>query len=90
MDAVANAIADSELNHIVTTLAPLGGNVGDVISLAEDAAISLAKIIAPILKSRGDDVLDFYEGNYPVSEPWELMTERHRGTGTSIELRHVS
>lgn len=90
MSAVAAAIHGSSLNAVITTLAPIGGPVTEIIAAAKEAAALLASVIGPILETYGDEVLDFYEGNYPASQGWPLRPESHKGHGTSIVLSRFS
>jgi hypothetical protein len=90
MSAVATAVDGSDLNKILTGLAMVGGPVPMTIAAVKEASVLLASIIGPILKSYGDEVLDFYEGNFPALKPWPRKPSSYRGLGTSIALSHLN
>jgi hypothetical protein len=90
MTAVTQAVADSDLNAILNMASLAGGHVGVTIAAAKEGALILSKSIGTILKSYGDDVLDFYEGNYNASDAWRPGREAHAGHGTKIVLSRLS
>jgi hypothetical protein len=87
MSEVANTVKDSELNNLLLSLAT------DVktatVNLINGAAIKLAGAIGEILRRKGDDCVDFYEGYYSASKPWKPGDEVHRGIASEIVLTRL-
>jgi hypothetical protein len=86
MEEVASAITSSELNKLLAVLATATGAPGATVSAIALAAAQLGRVIGNILKERGDDYADFFEGYYSASERWRRGREKHKGEFCAIEL----
>jgi hypothetical protein len=89
LEDVGKAIDDSKLTNVLSLIAVAGGPTTATLALIRDAATELTKIIGGILKGNSNDLVDYYEGYYPVSDPWQPGDERHAGHGTEIVLSRM-
>jgi hypothetical protein len=82
----ANSIDKSELNNLLLGISALTGVSGATLSLIEKASIELTKVIGTILKTDGDDYVDYFEGYYPVDLVWNIGDETYSGNSSEITL----
>jgi hypothetical protein len=90
IEDVSKAIDDSKLTNVLSLIAAAGGPTTATLALIRDAATELGKIIGAILKGNSNDLVDFYDGYYPVSDPWTSGEERYDAHGSEIVLRRIS
>jgi len=86
MKEVADAVTNSELNKLLAVLATATGAPGATVTAIAAAAAQLSGLIGNILKERGDDYADFFEGYFSASETWRRGKERHKGHASEVEL----
>jgi hypothetical protein len=86
MEEVASAVTNSDLAKLLAPLAIATGAPGATVTAIGAAAVQLAELIGKILKARGDDYADFFEGYFSASETWLEGKERHKGHASEIEL----
>lgn len=86
MVKVADAIRTSDLTNLLSMISLASGGTVAMVTAATAAALELSKVIGTILQANGDDYVDFYEGYYPVSEPWVRGEENHAGHESDIAL----
>jgi hypothetical protein len=82
---VVKAVEEAKLTNLLKLLALATGGAVATLTLVEEAAVELSKVIAAILKANSDDYVDFFEGYFPVSSPWG-DGKRYAGHGSEIEL----
>lgn len=86
MESVARNIQESKINSVLQLVAMGTGVTGATVTLVEEASLELAKIVGVVLKTVGDDYVDFYEGYFPASENWTPGNMAYRGTASRIVL----
>jgi hypothetical protein len=70
MTEVGAAIQDSNFSRLLETISIATG-LGPVTLTGIEAAVQmLSEAIGAVLRGRDDQVVDYYEGNFPVSLPW--------------------
>jgi hypothetical protein len=89
IEDVAKAIDDSQLTNLLSLIAMAGGPTTATLALIRDAATELAKVVGGILKGNSNDLVDYFEGYYPASDPWSRGDETHSGHGTEIVLSRL-
>jgi hypothetical protein len=90
MDSVARNIQESKINSVLQLVAMGTGVTGATVTLVEEASLELAKIVGAVLKTVGDDYVDFYEGYFPASQSWSRSNMPYRGTASEIVLSRFS
>jgi hypothetical protein len=90
MVAVHDAIDKSDLIKQISALNTIAGPTGVALDAIEAAADALIGIVGKILASEKDEYLDYFEGNYAVSEPWETGPDNYPGKGASINLNRLA
>ncbi|WP_289665639.1 hypothetical protein [Flavobacterium panacagri] len=83
----SEAIKNSKLNNLLSLISLGTGVSGVTISLVKDAAIELGGIIGTILKSNGDDYVDFFEGYYSSDDEWIKKDEIYKGNSSQMTLQ---
>jgi hypothetical protein len=86
MKNVAENVQASTLNKTLLLLAATTGVTLATLTAVKEASLELAKLIGGIMEKNSDDFVDFYEGYYPASEPWEPPDEQHAGYASQIVL----
>jgi hypothetical protein len=89
IEDVSKAIDDSKLTNVLSLIAAAGGPTTATLALIRDAATELGKIIGAILKGNSNDLVDFYDGYFPVSDPWTAGEETHVAHGSEIVLTRI-
>jgi hypothetical protein len=85
LEEVVKVVDESKLTSTLKLVALAGGPTTATLAVVEEAAVELSKVVAAVLKSNSDDYVDFFEGYYPVSIPWD-RTEHLVGHGSEIDL----
>lgn len=86
MTDTANEIKKSELNNLLSLISTAAGVSGATISLIKDASIELVKAIGIILRTNGDDHVDFFEGYYPADQTWTIGDDQSQGSSSMLTL----
>ena len=86
MIETADAIKKSGLNNLLSLISLGIGVPGATITMVEEAAIELAKVIGIILKTNGDDYVDFFEGYYASDKIWEIGEDAKSGNSSILTL----
>jgi hypothetical protein len=71
-------------------MATATGVPGGTLALCEQASLELAKVVGTILEASSDDYVDFYEGYFPVSDPWTPHEQTWSGGSSQIVLSRMS
>jgi hypothetical protein len=82
----ADAISKSDLNNLLGLISTATGVTGATINLVKNAAIELTKSIGTILKTNGDDYVDFFEGYYPADMIWTTGPDKYAGNASELTL----
>ncbi|HHE32817.1 MAG TPA: hypothetical protein ENL07_09415 [Chlorobaculum parvum] len=85
MTETAEAINNSSLSSLISAIALAGPSAG-ALTLIKNATVKLGNDIGTILKSNGDDYVDFFEGYYPSDKVWTAEHEAHSGNSSVITL----
>jgi hypothetical protein len=75
---VVEAVKESKLTNIFKLIALAGGPT--TATLAEELALA----ISAVLKANSDDFVDFYEGYFGATQPWEIGEETIRERNSEI------
>jgi hypothetical protein len=89
LQKVATEIQRSQLNQLLTLVSVATGVTGATLTLVEQASLELTKLIGTILKARSDDYVDYYEGYFPVSEPWIPPDQSWHAQASEITLGRI-
>ncbi len=83
---VSDAIKKSDLNNLLSFISTTTGVTGVTVNLIKEASIELAKVIGIILRSNGDDYVDFFEGYYASDTVWTIEDESYVGNSSVLTL----
>lgn len=86
MSETADAINNSKLNNLLSTISIATGVSGATITLIKDAALELTSLIGKILEKNGDDYVDFFEGYYSSDQEWITGNENQNGNASILTL----
>jgi len=90
MSDVAKTVKVSKLSNLLSVLSLTLGATTTTVTLIKDAVVELADAIGKVLQANSDDYVDFYEGYYPVAEPWTIGDEMHRGNASEIAIARLA
>lgn len=82
----AEAIEKSELNKLLSVVSLAAGVSGASVTLIKNAAIELAKVVGTILKTNGDDYVDYFEGYYTADQEWQKHEEVYTGNASVLSI----
>lgn len=87
----ANTVKSSSLNTAVLALASAAAGVaGATVTAIEQAAVTLAGDIGKLLSKEGDRYIDYFEGYFSASEPWQTGAESVSQHLSQITLNRLS
>lgn len=86
MTTVADAVESSRLNSLLTTIAMATGVAAATVALIERAALELAAAVGGVLEAGSDEYVDFYEGYFPATGPWDHGRSTYRGVDSEMTL----
>ena len=84
---VTKVIEQSELSSLLAGIA--AGTTAGTVAVIYKASVELSKLVGQILEDNENDYVEFFEGYYPVSEPWKQGIEQQRGQSAEIVLTHL-
>jgi hypothetical protein len=86
MTKTADIIQKSELNQLLSLISTVTGITGTTVTMIEQAALQLGKLIGNLLQMNANDYVDYYEGYFPASKPWILGNEEYKHSSTTLVL----
>ncbi|HKB50398.1 MAG TPA: hypothetical protein VKC63_03090 [Solirubrobacterales bacterium] len=89
LQKVTSSIQKSQLNQVLTLVAGIGGVTTGTVALVEQAGLELVSVIGEVLKATSDDYVDYYEGYFPASVPWEPEEQSWSGHASEIVLSRI-
>lgn len=89
LDSVISTIHKSKLAETLKLLALAGGPSTATLALVESAAEELGAAVADVLKHNSDDMVDLYEGFFPVADDWKKGPFRVKQHHSEISLTRL-
>ncbi len=89
MKKVSNAIQESNLNKILSSIGTIPQPTINLINTIKNASFELADIIGDLLEKNADDYVDLFEGYYPASVDWTEGEESYTGYASEITLNRM-
>lgn len=89
LQAITKEIQGSQLTNVLSLISMVASAPVATVYSAFQAATELAGLVGAILKHNSNDYVDYFEGCYPVGEPWGVGPEHNVGTSTEIVLEKL-
>lgn len=89
MVEVADIVRQSHLTELLTVLSAATGLTTAALAGVQAAAVELTTLVGSVLADRSDKYVDYYEGYFSASKPWEPTDESYAGVGSQIMIRRI-